>query len=78
MLAAVAKLRADGVAALPALWQLVSGNAAAASGLSDRGRIAPGLRADLVLIDWPDGGHPAPVLTLREGRVAHAARAFGI
>jgi alpha-D-ribose 1-methylphosphonate 5-triphosphate diphosphatase len=78
MLAAVARLRADGVAPLPALWQLVSGNAAAASGLSDRGRIAPGLRADLVLIDWPDGGHPAPVLTLREGRVAHAARAFGI
>jgi alpha-D-ribose 1-methylphosphonate 5-triphosphate diphosphatase len=78
MLAAVARLRAEGVADLPDLWRLVSGAPAAASGLADRGRIAPGLRADLVLIDWPDGGAPAPVLTLREGRVAHASRAFGI
>jgi alpha-D-ribose 1-methylphosphonate 5-triphosphate diphosphatase len=78
MLAAVARLHAAGVAELPELWRLVSGNPAAASGLGDRGRIAPRLRADLVLIDWPVGGHPAPVLTLREGRVAHAARSFGI
>jgi alpha-D-ribose 1-methylphosphonate 5-triphosphate diphosphatase len=32
-------------------------------GLTDRGRIAPGLRADLVLLDWPDGQAPAPVRT---------------
>jgi alpha-D-ribose 1-methylphosphonate 5-triphosphate diphosphatase len=78
MLAAVARLRADGVADLPSLWRLVAANPAAASGLTDRGRIAPGLRADLVLIDWPEGGTPAAVLTLSGGRLAHAARSFGI
>jgi alpha-D-ribose 1-methylphosphonate 5-triphosphate diphosphatase len=78
MLAAVARLRADRVAGFPDLWKLVSANPAAASGLTDRGRIAPGLRADLVLVDWPEGGAPAPVLTLREGRVACAGRSFRI
>lgn len=78
MLAAVARLRAEGVADLAALWRLVAANPAAASGLTDRGRIAPGLRADLVLIDWPEDGAPAPVLTLTEGRLAYAARSFGI
>ena len=78
MIAAIARLSEDKVGELPDLWRLVSANAAAASGLADRGEIAIGLRADLVLIDWPERGHPAPVLTLREGRVAHAARAFGI
>lgn len=78
MLAAIARLLADGVAPLPALWNLVSANPADASGLADRGRIAPGLRADLVLLDWPEGGVPAAVLTLRQGRVAYAARDFGL
>lgn len=74
MLAAVARLRADGVAPLHKLWSLVSDNPAQACGLTDRGRIAPGLRADLVLMDWPEGNAPAPVLTLCQGRTAFAAR----
>ena len=78
MLAAVARLRADGIGSLADLWPLVAANPAEASGLTDRGRIAPGLRADLVLIDWPDGGPPAPVLTLCAGRVAHDGRGFGL
>ncbi len=37
-------------------WPLVSAGAARAVGLEDRGRLAPGLRADLVLLaDTPDG-----------------------
>jgi alpha-D-ribose 1-methylphosphonate 5-triphosphate diphosphatase len=63
MLGAMVRLQADRVAPLPALWTLVSRNPAAAMGLTDRGRIAPGLRADLVLLDWPDGQAPAPVRT---------------
>ena len=68
MLGAMVRLQADRVAPLPALWALVSGNPAAAMGLTDRGRIAPGLRADLVLLDWPEGHAPAPVRTWVSGR----------
>jgi alpha-D-ribose 1-methylphosphonate 5-triphosphate diphosphatase len=39
-------------------WCLASGNAAAAGGLADRGSIAPGLRADLLLIDDRDPQQP--------------------
>ena len=68
MLGAMARLHADRVAPLPVLWTLVSRNPAAAMGLTDRGRIAAGLRADLVLLDWPDGQAPAPVRTWVSGR----------
>ena len=53
-------------------------NAAHVLGLDDRGRIAVGLRADLVLIDAPDWRHVAYHFAgdvvrsvVREGRVAH-------
>jgi alpha-D-ribose 1-methylphosphonate 5-triphosphate diphosphatase len=52
-------------------WALVSENPAAAGLLPDRGRIEPGLRADLVLIE-PDTG--AVVATLVGGEVAHMTR----
>jgi alpha-D-ribose 1-methylphosphonate 5-triphosphate diphosphatase len=77
MLAAVARLRADGVALLPDLWKLVAANPAAALGLGDRGTIAPGQRADLVLIDWPEGATPAVRMCLSAGRAAYAAMAAG-
>ena len=75
MLTAITRLMADGVGPLPALWKLVSANPAAASNLTDRGRIAPGLRADLVLIDWPEGGLPAVRQTWVAGRPAYVATA---
>lgn len=71
MLAAVARLVADGVADLPAAWALVSEAPARASGLTDRGRLEPGLRADIVAVDWPEGGMPAVRATLVAGRIAH-------
>jgi alpha-D-ribose 1-methylphosphonate 5-triphosphate diphosphatase len=77
MLAAVARLHADGVATIPDLWKLVAAHPAAALGLSDRGEIAPGRRADLVLIDWPDGRPPAVRQCLSAGRIAYAATAAG-
>ena len=73
MLGAVARLSADGVAPLPVLWGLVAANPATAMGLTDRGRIAPGLRADLVLLDWPEGHAPAPVRTWVAGRGGYSA-----
>lgn len=73
MLGAVARLRADGVGDLPVLWRLVSANPAAAMGLTDRGRIAPGLRADLILLDWPEGAPPAVRRTWSAGRGGYSA-----
>lgn len=58
LLAGAFTLARSGLATLAAGIGLVTSGAAAAAGLSDRGRrLAPGLRADLVLVDdsasWP-------------------------
>jgi alpha-D-ribose 1-methylphosphonate 5-triphosphate diphosphatase len=50
-------------------WPLISANPAAAAGLKDRGRIAPGLRADLVLVS--DNPAPRVVATIAGGQIAH-------
>ncbi len=75
LLTAVARLLSDDHA-LPALWKLVSTNPARASGLTDRGEIALSQRADLTLIDGPEGGTPAPRRTLVAGRWWPDARLF--
>ena len=57
-----------GVVNLPRAWALISENPARAGGLTDRGTIDPGKRADLVLVD------PATsraVATIVAGRIAH-------
>jgi alpha-D-ribose 1-methylphosphonate 5-triphosphate diphosphatase len=77
MLTAVARLLSDGYDDLSNLWKLVSTNPARASGLTDRGGIAIGQRADLVLIDWPEGATPTPRLTLVGGKTAYSAMAAG-
>ena len=77
MLTAVARLRADGHGDLAALWKLVSTNPAHASGLTDRGEIAVGKRADLTLIDWPEGQVPSVRQTLVAGRTAYLAYPAG-
>lgn len=73
MLGAMVRLHADRVAPLPVLWSLVSQNPARAMGLADRGRIAPGLRADLLLLDWPEGQAPSPLRTWVSGRPGYSA-----
>ncbi len=73
MLGAMARLHAEAVAPLPHLWRLVSANPAAALGLTDRGEIAQGRRADLVLVDWPEGATPAIVRTWVSGRGGYSA-----
>ncbi|ETX30101.1 alpha-D-ribose 1-methylphosphonate 5-triphosphate diphosphatase [Roseivivax isoporae] len=54
LLWAVRRLVADGVLDWQAAWRLVSEGPARVLGLADRGRIAPGLRADLVVLDSDD------------------------
>jgi alpha-D-ribose 1-methylphosphonate 5-triphosphate diphosphatase len=64
-------LAARGALTFPDAWALVSANPARAAGLDDRGRIAPGLRADLVLVD-PEGAQgPRILATISGGRLAH-------
>lgn len=56
---------------LPRAIATVTDNPARATGLSDRGRIATGLRADLVRVRWQPGTWPKPVTVWRSGeRVA--------
>ena len=71
MLAAIAKLDAERRADRLALWSLVSSGPARAMGLPDRGDITVGKRADLVLVDWPDGSVPAIQGTWVAGRCAY-------
>lgn len=73
LLAAVARLNAERRAPLADLWSLVSSGPAKAMGLLDRGEIAPGKRADLILLDWPEGKAPAVRATYVAGRPAYRA-----
>ncbi|NKE47014.1 alpha-D-ribose 1-methylphosphonate 5-triphosphate diphosphatase [Roseomonas frigidaquae] len=75
MLEAAFVMAGRGVLDLPAAWALVSANPAEAAGLADRGRIAPGLRGDVVVVD---PARRAPLATFCQGRLAWlAAEAAG-
>ena len=63
-------LAARGVLDLPSAWALVSANPAGAAGLPDRGRLDPGQRADIVLVEsGPDG--PRVMATIAAGRLVY-------
>lgn len=55
----------------PAAWDLVSGGPARAAGLDDRGAIAPGRRADLLLVDPDSPLGPQVVATVTGGELVH-------
>ncbi len=65
-LAAVAKLAGNNPEIMVDFWSLISGNAANTVELSDRGQIAPGKLADLVLYRILDD-HPQIVAVFRAG-----------
>ena len=53
-------------------WALVSSTPARLAGLDDRGRLEAGARADVVVVDPPDGERPASVrAVVAGGRVVH-------
>ena len=60
----------EGICDLAAAWRLVSDGPARLLGLADRGRIAPGLRADLVILDRDTGRVGG---TMAAGRFTHLA-----
>jgi len=54
-------------------WALVSRNPARAAGLADRGEIAPGRRADLILVDDSEPALPRVVASYVAGQLRFAA-----
>ncbi|MBS0534780.1 MAG: alpha-D-ribose 1-methylphosphonate 5-triphosphate diphosphatase [Proteobacteria bacterium] len=65
------RLAADKVAPLEQAWRFVSERPAQAAGLEDRGILAPGMRADIVVVDASDPLRPKAVATMAEGRFVH-------
>ena len=74
-LLAAFRLVADGVRALPEAWSLVSRAPAVAAGLSDRGELAPGRRADILLVDDAIALRPRVVAVISGGRLVHLTEA---
>jgi alpha-D-ribose 1-methylphosphonate 5-triphosphate diphosphatase len=68
-LAAAFRLVADGVAPIEQAWPLVSEAPARAAALPDRGVIAEGRRADLVVVDATDAANPRLDAVIAGGRV---------
>ncbi|MFM7346628.1 MAG: alpha-D-ribose 1-methylphosphonate 5-triphosphate diphosphatase [Tagaea sp.] len=66
-------LAARGAAPLEAAWALVSAGPAQAAGLADRGRIEPGARADLAVLDDRNGPHIRVRATYVAGARVYAA-----
>lgn len=77
LLAAIERLDREKRADRSRLWSLVSGGAATAMGLNDRGEIRTGKRADLVLVDWPEAQTPAIRGTWVNGRCAFRSTPAG-
>lgn len=61
---------------LPAAWHLVSANPARLGGLGDRGEIATGRRADLILVDDQDPALPRIMAVFAGGRLVHSGPGF--
>lgn len=75
-LLAAFKIADEGLLPLDAAWRLISANPAMAMGLDDRGMIATGKRADIVLVAPPsDEAGPRIVATVTAGRIVHLADA---
>jgi alpha-D-ribose 1-methylphosphonate 5-triphosphate diphosphatase len=70
-LLAAFRLAADGVLPLPEAWSLISTAPARAAGLSDRGILAEGYRADIILVDDGVPMRPRIVAVVAAGRLVY-------
>ncbi|HTI84318.1 MAG TPA: alpha-D-ribose 1-methylphosphonate 5-triphosphate diphosphatase [Acetobacteraceae bacterium] len=68
MLRAAMALGQRGVLDFTHAWNLISANPAAATGLTDRGSIAEGLKADIIIVD---PAVPRVIATVVAGNIAH-------
>ncbi len=74
LLLAPFRLVADEVTTLPEAWHLVSRNPARAVGLTDRGEIAAGRRADFIVVNAADRTAPRIEAVFAGGRPVHLAQ----
>jgi alpha-D-ribose 1-methylphosphonate 5-triphosphate diphosphatase len=74
-LLAAFRLAADGVLPLAEAWDLISAAPARAAGLSDRGILAAGYRADIILVDDEVPLRPRIVAVIAAGRLVHLTEA---
>jgi len=74
-LLAAFRLVADDVLPLPRAWNLISAAPARAAGLSDRGILTEGCRADIVLVDDEVPMRPRIVAVIAAGKLVHLADA---
>jgi alpha-D-ribose 1-methylphosphonate 5-triphosphate diphosphatase len=74
-LLAAFRLAADGVLPLAAAWQLISSAPARAAGLADRGLLAAGQRADIILVDDMVPLRPQVVAVVAAGRLVYLTEA---
>jgi alpha-D-ribose 1-methylphosphonate 5-triphosphate diphosphatase len=74
-LLAAFRLVADGVLPLGEAWNLISAAPARAAGLGDRGILAEGRRADIVLVDDKVPLRPRVVAVIAAGRLVYLADA---
>jgi alpha-D-ribose 1-methylphosphonate 5-triphosphate diphosphatase len=65
------RLVADGILPLPKAWALISSAPATAASLIDRGRLAAGQRADVILVDDASPLRPRVVAVIAAGRLVH-------
>src|SRR5258707_4131187 len=70
-LLAAFRLAEDGVLPLAGAWDLISAAPARAAGLSDRGVLAEGRRADIILVDDEIPRRPRIVAVIAAGRLGH-------
>jgi alpha-D-ribose 1-methylphosphonate 5-triphosphate diphosphatase len=70
-LLAAFRLVADGVLPLPKAWDLISAAPARAAGLVDRGVLAAGRRADILIVDDEMPLRPRLVAVIAAGRLVH-------
>jgi alpha-D-ribose 1-methylphosphonate 5-triphosphate diphosphatase len=69
------RLVADGIVPLTRAWTYVAEQPARAAALADRGRLEPGCRADVILVDATDLHHPTVIATIAAGQLVHLTEA---
>ena len=74
-LLAAFRLADDGVLPLAKAWDLISAAPARAAGLADRGVLAAGKRADIILVDDEMPLRPRVVAVIAGGRLVHLTEA---
>jgi alpha-D-ribose 1-methylphosphonate 5-triphosphate diphosphatase len=69
------RLASEGALPLAKAWELISAAPARAAGLTDRGELAAGRRADVILVDATQSLRPRIVAVIANGKLVHISEA---